>query len=1030
MDYVELHCHSNFSFLQGANHPEELAERAAGLGYAALALTDINGLYGIVRFNQAARQHGVRPLFGSEIILEDRSTVVLLITNQTGYRNLSQLLASTHLTYPKGEATVSFDLLASHCEGLIALSGSLLESSLQKNDIGSAKRTASKYGELFGRENFYLELVHHNLPQQEVLCGKLASLAQDLTLPMVAANNVHQATPDDRRIQDVLTCIKYHVSLDEAANIFYPNHERYLKPKPYMLRRFAEYPDVLANTLAIADRCTFQLTELQTSLPDCPVPDGKTTHAYLRELTERGAKKRYRSITTEVRRQLEHELGIIEKLGLSGYFLIVWDIARFCREQGILCQGRGSAANSAVCYCLEITAVDPIKLDLLFERFISEARSEPPDIDIDIASDRREEAIQYLYRKYGRDHAAMVCNVICFRRRLAVREVGKTLGFALDEIDRFAKRLDHFSDNSEETTLRARELGFDPNDTRVHLWVELSHKIQGYPRHLGIHCGGMIITKAPLSSVVPIENATMPDRSVIQWDKDDSADMGLVKIDLLGLGMLTLIDIALKLVEQHSGATVDIARLPYDDPRVFDLLCSADTVGVFQVESRAQMNTLPRMKPRCFYDLVVEVAIIRPGPIQGDMVHPYLRRRNGEEPVTYLHPTLEPILKRTLGVPLFQEQGLKVAIKAAGFTPSQAEQLRRSIGHKQSRRRVAALHDLLIEGMRKNGIERFTAENIYLQLSAFADFGFAESHAASFALLVYVSAYLKVYFPLEFYCALLNAQPMGFYTPSTIVYEAGRKGIRLLHVSINESDWDCTIEGRCLRIGLRYVTSLGEAAWEKIEADRLQRRFTTIRDFVFRTNLTKHQLEQLAQVGAFDCFDVPRRQALWEILSLIYQVPGELELVTVDTGSDLLPEMRPIDTLRADIMGLNLSTGRHPVSLFRESLNKKNVLSAQGVQDAPEGKTVFSSGMIVIRQRPLTAKGFVFITLEDETGFTNIVVKPNLAKRFRHEVLYSHALLVKGNIERKDGVVNVIGKQFYPLLIEEDQLRLKSRDFR
>ncbi|MBU2626228.1 MAG: error-prone DNA polymerase, partial [candidate division Zixibacteria bacterium] len=756
MEYVELHTHSNFSFLDGAVHPEDLASHAARLGYSALALTDHNGLYGIVRFNHAAKLTGLKPIFGSEITLDNEHHLVLLAKDQKGYSNLSKLLTSANLKCKKGETKITEDDLVSHCEGLIALSGCRLgeiPSLIFHGDDKQAEYIASKYREIFCDENFYLELQHHNLPAHEILCDKLSEMGKRLGIPAVATNNVHFTTPDGRRLQDILTCIKHHTNLDEAGGLLYPNPERHLKPPGAMILRFSNYPETIENTMRIEEKCSFALENLKTILPDFEVPDGETTFSYFKKLTYAGAKERYRELTEEVTKQIEHELVIINKLYLSGYFLIVWDIARFCRDNGILCQGRGSAANSAVCYCLGITSVDPVNLKLLFERFISEERREAPDIDIDIANNRREEVIQYVYNKYGREHASMVCEVISYRGRSAVRDVGKALGFTLDEVDRLAKQMDHFS-GGVELPDRAQEASLNLDDKRVKLLIEMVKKINRFPRHLGIHVGGMIITKKPLSEIVPIENATMPNRSVVAWDKDDVEDVGMVKIDLLGLGMLTLIDIAFKLIEKNRGIKIDPAKLTYDDPKIYDLLCKADTVGVFQVESRAQMNTLPRLKPRCFYDLVVEVALIRPGPIQGDMVHPYLRRRNGEEEITYFHPALEPILKRTLGVPLFQEQSMQIAIAAAGFTPGQADALRRAMGHKRSHERMEAISISLIAGLVKNGIDEDTAMRIYKQMSAFADFGFPESHAASFALLVYVSAYLKVYFPQEFYCSL------------------------------------------------------------------------------------------------------------------------------------------------------------------------------------------------------------------------------------------------------------------------------------
>jgi error-prone DNA polymerase len=1032
MEYIELHTHSNFSFLDGASHPEDLVSHAARLGYSALALTDHGGLYGIVRFNSAARLTGVKPIFGAEITLENGHHLTLIAKDHTGYSNLSQLLTTANLRCKKGETKITRDELANHHDGLIALSGCHLGETaalLMKENEKNAEYAASAQREIFGDGNYYLEMQHHNLPLHEVLCEKLHALGRRLHIPIVATNNVHFTTPDGRRLQDILTCIKHHTNLDEAGGLLYPNAERYLRPPEEMIKRFARYPDAIANTKEIADRCDFTLESLKTSLPDFHVPDGYTTISYLRELSYRGAKERYPELTEKVVAQIEHELAVIEKLDLAGYFLIVWDIARFCRDNGILCQGRGSAANSAVCYCLGITAVDPISLNLLFERFVSEERREAPDIDIDIANNRREEVIQYVYNRYGRRHAAMVCEVISYRGRSAVRDVGKALGFTIEEVDRLAKLLDHFSGGSE-LVERVRDADLNVDDRRVRLLIELVAQIRRFPRHLGIHVGGMIITKSPLSQIVPIENATMPNRSVVAWDKDDVGDLGMVKIDILGLGMLSLIDIAFKLIEKTRGKKIDPALLSYDDPKVYDLLCSADTLGVFQVESRAQMNTLPRLRPRRFYDLVVEVALIRPGPIQGDMVHPYLRRRNGEEQVTYPHPSLEPILRRTLGVPLFQEQTMQIAIAAAGFSPGQADALRRAMGHKRSRERMEAISVSLIAGLVKNGIDENTALRIFKQMSAFADYGFPESHAASFALLVYVSAYLKLYFPEEFYCSLLNAQPMGFYSPSSVVYEAKRKGIRILGVNVTRSLWDCTIEMGGIRLGFRYVKQLGGIAKEAIEREIARRPFHSIEDFVTRTKLNQGALEQLATVGAFECFGFERRQALWAIMSLAKKPHDELPIEMQDNGGQLLNPMATYEELIADFQGMDLSTGMHPMKLVRPLLAKRGVLASNNLTQARNGSTVAVAGVVIIRQRPMTAKGFMFLTLEDETGLINVVVKPAFTEKFRRKIVSSSLLLVRGTIEHKHGVTNVIGREFLPLQFKTSEINLKSRDFR
>jgi error-prone DNA polymerase len=1031
MDYVELHCHSNFSFLDGANHPEDLATKAFKLGYKALALTDHNGLYGIVRFHKACQEKGIKPIIGSEITLENGHHLVLLVKNHKGYFNLCQLQTQALLSHPKGEARIKPEELFFKTEGLIALSGCLLgeiPSLFLKNDCENAERLALKLRAGFGKDNFFLELQDHNRPEQAVVNSQLSSLGKKLNIPLVVTNDVHYAEPEGRRLQDVLLCIKNHTSLDQAGTLLYPNAERHLKDSAKMKKLFAEYPQAIENTLEIAETCNFSLDSLTPSLPAFSVPQGETPFSYLYHLTYEGAKEKYHPMIPEAAKQIAHELDIIQRLDLAGYFLIVWDVARFCREKEILCQGRGSAANSAVCFCLGITAVDPVKLNLLFERFLSKERKEAPDIDIDIQHNRREEVIQYVYKKYGREHAGMVCEVITYRGRSSVRDVGKALGFSLDQVDKLAKLLDHYSD-SEEIIERVKESGLKAEGKRVKLLVELCKEIENFPRHLGIHNGGMVITARPLCQIVPIENATMPDRTVIQWDKDDSGDVGLVKIDLLGLGMLTLIDFAIRLIKKHKGIVIVPAQLSYDDSKVYDLLCSADTIGVFQVESRAQMNTLPRMKPRYFYDLVIEVALIRPGPIQGEMVHPYLRRRKGEEPVTYPHPCLESILSKTLGVPLFQEQGMKVAMQASGFSASQADELRRAMGHKRSREKMEKLSVSLVQGMVKNGIDLASASKIYKQLAAFADFGFAESHAASFALLVYVSAYLKVYYPSEFYCALFNAQPLGFYNPSTIVEDAKRHGVEILNVNVTKSRWDCTIEGEKVRLGFRYVRELGPSAKEKIEKEQTKKPFESLEDFVFRTDLTQSALEELAMVGAFACFGLDRRKAVWKMQGLANKDSAEFALRSSKANLLSLPPMSSSDTLIADYDGLGLSPTNHPMQFLRDSLNELGVICACDLTDV-EGNDIKVAGLVIIRQRPGTARGFVFLTLEDETGLINVLVKPKLVKKCRRAIISSSILLVKGKLEKHDGIINIIGKEFTPLEFLQGGAKFESRDFR
>ncbi len=1031
MDYVELHCHSNFSFLDGATHPEDLIEKAQKLGYKALALTDHNGLYGIVRFSKAAKEKGIKPIIGAEITLENKHHLTLLAENSEGYSNLCQILSKALLSNPKNQAEVNFETLAPKSKGLICLSGCLLgeiPSLILKKDKKKAKKTAGDLRDVFEKGKCFLELQNHLRPEQTKVNAEFLSISRATGIPCVATNNVHYAGSEGRKLQDVLTCVKNHTNVDQAKKFLYPNSERHLKSSDEMTKLFSESPEALKNTLEISNRCNFILDHLRPSMPSFSLPEGGDPFSYLCALTYDGAKGRYLPLTSEAERQIAHELNVIQKLDLAGYFLIVWDIARFCRRKGILCQGRGSAANSAVCYCLGITAVDPVKLNLLFERFLSEERKEPPDIDIDIEHNRREEVIQYVYEKYGREHAGMVCEIITYRGRSAVRDVGKALGFSLEQVDRLAKLLDNYSDGKA-IEGEIKDTGLSAQSKRVKLLIELCKKIDGFPRHLGIHVGGMVITEKPLSQIVPIENATMPERTVIQWDKDDASDAGLVKIDLLGLGMLTLVAYALRYIRKAKGLVIDPAKAGYDDPKVYDLLCRADTIGVFQVESRAQMNTLPRMKPRCFYDLVIEVALIRPGPIQGEMVHPYLRRRKGIEPVNYPHPCLEPILKRTVGVPLFQEQGMRVAMAASGFTPSQADELRRAMGHKRSKEKMSALSRALIQGMVKKGIDRKSAERIFKQLAAFADFGFAESHAASFALLVYVSAYLKLYHPTEFYCALLNAQPMGFYAPSTIIEDAKRHRIKILNIDAKKSEWDCTTEGKSVRLGLGYVKGLGESAKSKIKEERSKRPFSSLEDFARRTSLPNPALEQLAIAGAFDCFGLKRRDALWRVKVMNNRDLPELK-ITSSKDKAVFSRMIPSETLIADYSSIGFSTELHPMNFLREGLNKKGVKSAIDLKTTPAGRKVSVAGVVIMRQRPFTAKGFLFVTLEDETGLTNVVVKPQMLKKYRKELVRSSILLVEGKLEKVEGIINILGERFTPLKFPQEGVRFESRDFR
>jgi error-prone DNA polymerase len=787
---------------------------------------------------------------------------------------------------------------------------------------------------------------------------------------------------------------------------------------------FRDVPEAVWNTRRIADRCTFTLGDLGYQFPTMSLPSGVSAIEYLRQLVERGARHRYRTITSRIRGQLEHELGVIERLGLAGYFLIVWDIGEFCRSRGILAQGRGSAANSAVCFALGITAVDPIGMEMLFERFLSEERGEWPDIDIDLPSgDRREAVIQYVYRRYGTQAAAMTANVVTYRSRSAVREVGKVLGFGSEPIARLATllRAFEFRDPDDEVPNQLVAAGLDPAAPRVRLLVELVRRMQNLPRHLGQHSGGMVLAAGRLDEIVPLEPATMPGRVVTQWDKDDCADLGIIKVDLLGLGMMAVLADALPLVREHDGVALDLSQLPADDPVVYGMLQRADTIGVFQVESRAQMATLPRLKPTCFYDLVVEVAIIRPGPIVGQMVHPYLRRRAGREPVTYPHPSLEPILKRTLGVPLFQEQLLRIAMTVAGFSGGEAEELRRAMGFKRSTARMALIETRLRSGMAARGIVGETADTIIRGITSFALYGFPESHSASFALIAYASAYLKAHHAAAFYCALLNNWPMGFYHPATLVKDAERHGVHVRSIDVMRSAWICTIEEGALRLGLRFVSGLREVAARRIEAERARGAFATLGDLVTRAQLQEDERRQLAKAGACASFGGHRRDVLWQLAALDRDptalFASRSSGATIEADSSPLPIMSPLEDTLADYASTGLTIGPHVMAHLREGLQLRNVATSADIRRAAHGRHARVAGHVIVRQRPGTARGMLFLTLEDETGTCNVVIRPEVFRRHRRLLHTARLLVVEGPIQSIDGVVHVQGVFFEELAL-------------
>ncbi len=1008
-EYVELRCRSAFSFLHGASLPEDLAEHAAALGYDALALADRMGVYGAPRFFQAAKRAGVRALVGAEVPVASAGQLYLLVEDRRGYQNLCRLLTAAALGRAKGAAEATWAEVEEHAAGLHCLAGGA------EGPLAAAATAASHLQRLRGifAERLAVDVHRHAERTGERLARRLADLATAHGVPVVATNDVRHARPDGRALLDVLTCIRLGTTLDQAGRRLLANAERHLRPPGEMAALFRDTPAWIRESRRIAERCAFTLADLGYRFPDFPLPPGETPMGHLRALTYAGARDRYGNpLSARVRRQLEHELNLIEKLDLAGYFLIVWDIVRYARERGILCQGRGSAANSAVCYALGITAVDAVGMDLLFERFLSEERGEWPDIDLDLPSgDHREEVIQYVYRRYGERGAGMTATVISYRTRSAVREAGKALGLSLEQVDRLAKllRAHGYTDGHDELAAQLRNGGVDPAAPRIAMLAAVARQMQGLPRHLGQHTGGMVIAAGRLDEVVPLEPAAMPGRNVIQWDKDDCADLGLIKVDLLGLGMMAALEEAIPLVRAHEGVEVDLAHLPPDDPTVYAMLRKADTIGVFQVESRAQMATLPRMKPERFYDLVVEVAIIRPGPIVGQMVNPYLERRAGREPVRYAHPSLEPILARTLGVPLFQEQLLRIAMTVAGFTGGEAEELRRAMGFKRSEERMRSIEGRLRAGMAVRGITGRVQDEIIQQITSFALYGFPESHSASFALLAYASAYLKAHHPAAFCCALLNCWPMGFYHPATLVKDGQRHGVRFLPVDVGHSAWKCTIEDGALRLGLRYVAGLRADAGERLAAARP---FASVGDAARRGGLRKNETEALAHAGAFASLGLARREALWQAAAAERDPSSLLARVRPPRPDAPLPAMTPFEETAADYAATTLTPGPHVMAYLRERLAAEGIRSARELDAVPHGAPVRVAGHVIVRQRPGTAKGFCFLTLEDETGTANAVVVPALYERARVVLNTSPLLEVEGRLERVDGVTHVRAARF------------------
>ncbi len=1185
--FIELHSRSAFSFLEGASLPEDLISTCARLNMPAMALLDRDGVYGAPRFYMAARKAGVKAHLGAEVTCEiagltdlridefktpnswevfnskirksGNSTIAsfrlpLLVSSRAGYQNLCHLITKMKLRAQKGEGAVRKEEIEEHAAGLICLTGGEygpLASALAHGGMKEARYSVERLTGIFGQGNVYVELQRHFHRQQEARNRAAVEIARSLKLPLLASNGVCYATPRERELCDVFTAIRNHKTLATAGRLLARNSERHVKSPQQMQQLFADLPEALANTVELSSRLEFTLEALGYEFPKYPVPEGETMMSFLRERTREGFQQHYgRSDTglkSRAQRQIERELALIEKLKLAGYFLIVWDLVRFCREQNILVQGRGSAANSAVCYSLGITAVDPINMELLFERFLSEERGEWPDIDLDLPSgDQRERVIQYLYQRYGERGAAMTANVITYRNRMASREMGKALGFDPETLDKVSTAVStwEYRDAHDALDHRFHDAGLDLNHPRLRKYFKLCEAVQDLPRHLGQHSGGMVICQGQLDSIVPLEPASMPGRVVVQWDKEDCADLGIIKVDLLGLGMMAALEESIALIRNHYGEEVDLAHLPADDPTVYSTLQKADTIGMFQVESRAQMSCLPRLRPKRFYDIVVQVAIIRPGPIVGQMVNPFLLRRQGREAVTYPHPSLEPVLARTLGVPLFQEQLLRMAMVVAGFSGGEAEDLRRAMGFKRSEKRMKEIEAKLRAGMERNGISRQAQEQIVLSITSFALYGFPESHAASFALIAYASAYLKCHYLAAFTAALLNNQPMGFYHPATIVKDAQRHGLKVFPIDVVKSEWNCTVvrtvvgpfaplragyrrslavgqkggqegggdfmgpnpaaerrknaahgvsrgegvkdnqapQGRknpapttlpeggrdahptaggtpALRLGLRYVRGLREEAAHAIVRQRNLAPFTSIHDLIQRVpELRKDELNTLAEIGALNSigtsprrhrgterggdendqnnFSVSprprggtlhRRDALWQIeRSVRHSGPLLDELPEPDAKSPLRP-MNPEERLVADFRGTGLTVGPHPMAYHREHMDAIGVRKASDLAGIPNGKYLRIGGCVIARQRPGTAKGFVFLSLEDETGVANAIIMPDLFQKNRLLVTSGQFLMVEGILQNQDNVISVKARRVMPLSITRAET--SSHDF-
>ncbi len=1054
--YVELHSRSAFSFLEGASVPEELIAVCANLGMPAMALLDRDGVYGSPRFHLAAQKIKIKAHIGAEVtcaqflprtgqssVTTQEFRLPLLVSSRAGYQNLCRLITKMKLRVGRKEGACASNLdLSEHADGLICLTGGEegpLASALAHGGPRAAFEVVKRLTEIFGESNVYVEVQRHFHREEEYRNRVAIEIAEALHLPLLATNGVNYAAPRERELADAFTSLRHHRTLPTAGRLLARNAERYLKSPAAMRALFADIPIAIANTVELSSRLEFTLDDLGYEFPRYPVPEGETMMSFLRERTQEGWKSRYGRanpvLKKRARRQIDRELNLIEHLKLAGYFLIVWDLVDFCREENILVQGRGSAANSAVCYSLGITAVDPISMELLFERFLSEERGEWPDIDLDLPSgDERERVIQHVYQQYGQRGAAMTANVITYRNRMAAREMGKVMGFDPETLKRISAAVAtwEFKDENDALDRRLRDAGLDLTHPRIRKYFELCLAVQDLPRHLGQHSGGMVICEGRLDSVVPLEPASMPGRVVVQWDKEDCADMRIIKVDLLGLGMMAAMKDSLELIRDHYKEEVDLAHLPQNDPVVYSTLQKADTVGMFQVESRAQMACLPRLKPVNFYDIVVQVAIIRPGPIVGNMVNPFLNRRQGRETVTYPHPSLETVLYRTLGVPLFQEQLLRMAMITANFTGGEAEELRRAMGFKRSETRMKGIEDKLRAGMTRNGILGETQEQIIRSITSFALYGFPESHAASFALLAYASAYLKCHYLAAFTAALLNNQPMGFYHPATLVKDAQRHGLRVLPMDVTRSDWKCTLEpstvssqpSPSVRLGLNYARGLREPAGQALVRERSLSAFVSVQDLARRVpELRKDELTTLAEIGALNSVAghgrsaAHRRDALWQVERAVrWSGPLLDELPEIDAESPL-PVMTDEERLVADFRATGLTVGPHPMQYRRAEMKRMGIYSAADLPQLPNGRRVRIGGCVIARQRPGTAKGMMFMSLEDETGIANAIFAPDLLQKNRVLIISERFVMIEGVLQNQDNVIHIRAEKISPLRV-------------